>query len=63
MGLVSEFDLLLGGILIFVLCSMKNPPGIDHDCLPGHGVGPAHGHDHVGAIILVGRFLQERRCG
>src|SRR6516165_1548921 len=37
---------------------------VDDDGLAGHGLGAAHGNHHVGAIVLVGRLLQERaRCG
>jgi hypothetical protein len=38
---------------------MEYPPGVNHDGLPGHGIGPAHGHHHIGAIILIGGFLQQ----
>jgi hypothetical protein len=38
---------------------MKNPPRINHDGLAGHGIGPAHGHHHIGAIILISRPLQK----
>ena len=33
---------------------------VDDDGLAGHGLGAAHGDDHVGAVVLVGWPLQER---
>src|SRR5579863_7172728 len=43
--------------------SVKKASGIDDDGLTGHGLGAAHGDDHVGAIVLVGGPLQERSGG
>jgi hypothetical protein len=40
--------------------SMKDASGVDDDGLAGHGLGAAHGDHHVGAVVLVGRLLQER---
>jgi hypothetical protein len=39
---------------------VEDAPGVDDDGLAGHGLGAAHGDHHVGAVVLVGRFLQER---
>jgi len=42
---------------------MKYATGVDDDGLAGHGLCAAHGDHHVGAVVLVGRLLQERaRC-
>src|SRR6195952_3295886 len=44
--------------------SVEDAPGVDDDGLAGHGLGAAHGDHHVGAVVLVGRLLQQRaRCG
>src|SRR3954454_24847875 len=44
--------------------SVEDAPGIDDDGLAGHGLGAAHGNHHFGAVVLVGRLLQQRgRCG
>src|SRR5271169_5364717 len=43
---------------------VEDASGVDDDGLAGHGLGAAHGHHHVGAVVLVGGLLQERaRCG
>src|ERR1051325_4889544 len=43
---------------------MEDASGVDDDGLAGHGLGAAHGDHHVGAVVFVGCFLQERtRCG
>src|SRR5246127_806928 len=43
---------------------VKDASGVDDDGLAGHGLGAAHGDHHVGAVVLVGRLLQERaQCG
>src|ERR1700747_498030 len=42
---------------------VEDPSGVDDDGLAGHGFGAAHGDGHVGAVVLVGRFLQERARG
>ena len=41
------------------LASVEHAPRVDDDRLPGHGLGAAHGDDHVGAVVLVGGLLQE----
>ena len=42
---------------------MKNAAGVDDDCLASHRIAPAHRHNHLGAIILVGGLLQDRVRG
>src|SRR4051812_2256017 len=39
---------------------MENPAGIDRHRLPGHRLGTAHRDDLIGAIVLVGRALEQR---
>ena len=39
------------------LVSMEDEPSVDDDGLAGHGLGAAHGDDHVGAVVLVGGLL------
>src|SRR5215218_2531352 len=46
-----------------VVALVKDATGVDDDGLAGHGLGAAHRDHHVGAVVLVGRLLQERACG
>jgi len=39
---------------------VERAAGVDDQCLAGHGVGSAHGHDLVGAIVFVGGDAQQR---
>jgi hypothetical protein len=39
---------------------MKEATGVDNNRLASHGLGATHGDDHVGAVVLVGGFLEER---
>src|SRR5689334_20282822 len=40
---------------------VEDASGVDDDGLAGHGLGAAHRDHHVGAVVLVGRLLQQRR--
>src|SRR6476620_11131637 len=55
-----ERTILSGRAVVLV----EDASGVDDDGLAGHGLGAAHGDDHVGAVVLVSRLLQEcGRCG
>jgi hypothetical protein len=38
---------------------MEYPTAVDDDGLAGHGFAVAHRDRHLGAVVLVGGFLQE----